>query len=286
MLKLENQFGSKSSVICNDSNRQEAWTITSATGIRSNVLDLLDVFAKPAITGYMFMDINMSWAQNQKTQMESSGHKVTATAIILKAIAIAQTNCSASRTQRIPVFQTVTYEDVVAGFTVEREVDGKPVVFFGEIEAPDKKSVFEIAEELSCYSHDPISQVRKLKQQTIFARFPWIIRRLVYTLAVWFPPVRLLCMRSTFGLSSLGALGIKSVCGPSVCTSVFGVGAIESRAVVKRGVVVAEPVMTLTLSYDQRSMNCFQAARFLQEIKGLLEGKLADYEVSQSVCIA
>lgn len=285
MLKLGNRFDLKSNMIYKDKDRQESWTITSESGRRSNVLDLLDVFAKPAITGYMFMDINMSWVQNQKTQMGKSGHKVTATALILKAIAIAQTNCSASRTQCLPGFQSVTYNEVVAGFTVEREVDGKPVVFFGEIENADQKSIFEIAEELTRYSHDPISQVKKLKQQAVFARFPWLIRRFVFTLADWLPPMRLLCMRSTFGMSSLGALGIKSVCGPSVCTSVFGVGAIEPRAVVKHGEVVAEPVMTLTLSYDERSMDCYQSARFLQEVKTLLEGKLADYDLCRSACV-
>ncbi|MEZ4545791.1 MAG: hypothetical protein R3C24_18085 [Cyanobacteriota/Melainabacteria group bacterium] len=39
-------------------------------------------------------------------------------------------------------------------------------------------------------------------------------------------------MRATFGLSSLGALGVKSAFGPSVCTSVFGVGKVN-RVVVQ-----------------------------------------------------
>lgn len=259
-------------------DRLGSFTFTSDARCRNNVLDLLDVFAGPAITGYMFMNINMRWSENFRAQMEQGGHKVTATALILKAIAIAQRNHPDSRTQFLPTFRTVTYNEIVAGFTVEREVDGKPIVFFGEIESADVKPIIQIAAELSQYSHAEIDHVKKLRQQVQFARVPWIIRRLIFILASWFPALRLVCMGSTFGLSSLGALGIKSVCGPSVCTSVFGVGAIEASAVARNGEVVIEPVMSLSLSFDQRAMDYGQAARFLLEVRELLEGRLSEYE--------
>lgn len=256
-----------------------AFTFKSNARCRNNVLDLLDVFAGPAVTGYMFMNINMRWAEHFRAQIERDGHKVTATAIILKAIAIAQRNHPDSRTQFLPSCRTVTYNEVVAGFTVEREIDGQPIVFFGEIEKADVKPVSEIAAELSQYSHGDIGEVEKLREQVQFSRFPWIVRRFIFVLASWFPALRLVCMGSTFGLSSLGALGIKSVCGPSVCTSVFGVGAIEPNVVARDGEVVIEPVMSLSLSFDQRAMDYGQAARFFLEVKELLEGGMASFEI-------
>jgi len=84
-------------------------------------------------------------------------------------------------------------------------------------------------------------------------------------------------MKATFGLSSLGALGAGIACGPSVCTSTFGVGAVEERVVADQGNIAMKPIMTLALSYDQRAMDGAQAARFLHDVKELLEGKLNQF---------
>jgi pyruvate dehydrogenase E2 component (dihydrolipoamide acetyltransferase) len=78
-------------------------------------------------------------------------------------------------------------------------------------------------------------------------------------------------MPATFGFSSLGALGIDVVFGPSVCTSVFGVGQVSERAVVQDTQVVIRPMLTLMLSFDERAMDAGVAARFLREVKLLLE---------------
>ena len=96
------------------------------------------------------------------------------------------------------------------------------------------------------------------------------------TLGLWFPALRLKCMGATFGLSSLGALGVRSVCGPSVGASVFGLGVLEERAILINGEYTVKPMMTVSLSFDQRSMDSGQATRFLNEVKSLLEGSIRD----------
>jgi len=245
---------------------------------RWNVLDLLNLYGMKAITTQVFYDINMQWVEdsrealNKQHQKEGKGTRVTITAFLLKAIALAQIKHPASRTLLLPGLRMVTFEDVVAGFTVEREVNGAAVVFFGEIENPCQKSVATIAEELKDYVDEEIDSVEKLKEQRLFTKFPWVLRQLVFHVGSWFPGFRLMCMRATFGLSSLGAPGVRSVWGPSVCTSVFGVGAVEERVVVEEGKIVARPMMTLSLSFDQRVMDGGQAAEFVIEVKRLLEG--------------
>jgi hypothetical protein len=77
--------------------------------------------------------------------LKRQGSKVTVTAILLKAIAVAQTKHPGTRTELIPFGRTVTYENIVAGFTVERTVRDEETVFFGEIEAPHQKSISRIA---------------------------------------------------------------------------------------------------------------------------------------------
>lgn len=242
--------------------------------LRSNVLDLLNFFGKQALTCHLFCDIDMSRVERLRHEMQAEKHRITATACLLKAIALAQKELPASRTYFLPGGRLVTYDEIVAGFTVERQVKGEPVVFFGEIEQPGEKSILELSDELKVYAEAELTTVPKLKQQVLFAEMPCLFRLLVLTLALWFPFLRLKCMRATFGLSSLGALGITAACGPSVCTSVFGVGAVEQRVVVVDDKPAIKPMLTLALSYDQRAMDGGQAAFLMSKVRNYLEQEI------------
>lgn len=258
-------------------NSKERWEEKNVSRYRRNVLDLLTVFGKSAATCHLFIDIDMTWAESQRKRLEELGHRVTVTAILLKAIAIAQLHHPASRTFCLPGSRTVTYNDIVAGFTVERLIENEPIVFFGEIEKPHQKSIIEISNELNAYSHAELFSVNKLRQQVMFANLPSIIRKILFFLALNLPPIRLLCMSATFGLSSLGALKVSKVAGPGVCTSVFGIGAVEQRVVVRDQQIVVRPMMSMSLNFDQRAMDGALAASFLDDVKNLLEGKSGNF---------
>lgn len=271
MLKLEKQELKRAVQPVSTNRVGHAFTFRRSSPYRKNVLDLLKVFGGRAKTAYMLVEIDMSAIESNRTQHDLDGHHLTVTAYLIKAIGIAQLSHPDSRTFALPFGRTVTYNDVVAGFTVEREVDGEPIVFFGEIEKPHLKSLEEIAAELKTYSSGGLMTVPKLRQQMIFARMPWLVRQIILYAGLFFPSLRLLCMGATFGLSSLGALGVSSVCGPSVCTAVFGVGAAENQLVVRNGELSVRPIMSLSLSWDTNAMDCQGAARFLQTIKKLLD---------------
>jgi pyruvate dehydrogenase E2 component (dihydrolipoamide acetyltransferase) len=64
---------------------------------------------------------------------------------------------------------------------------------------------------------------------------------------------------------------------PCVTTSVFGVGSLEDRAVVRDGEIVIRKMMSITLNFDHRVIDGAPAARFLSEVRALLEGGLAEY---------
>lgn len=243
---------------------------------RWNVLDLLHICGKKAITCYLFCDIDMSEVEKRRAQMDAEKNHVTVTPFLLKAIAIAQKNHPESRTLYLPNSRLVTYENVVAGFTVEKKVNGEPALFFGEIEEPHNKSIVELNKVLRDYADLDVMNVPKLREQKRFAEMPWFVRQVILFLVVWFPTVRLKCQSATFGLTSLGALGIPMACGPSVCTSVFGVGAVSNRVVVRDDQIVIRPILTLVLCYDHRALDPAQAASFINEIQELLEGGLAE----------
>jgi pyruvate dehydrogenase E2 component (dihydrolipoamide acetyltransferase) len=81
-------------------------------------------------------------------------------------------------------------------------------------------------------------------------------------------------MRSgTFTLTNLGTYEIDAFT-PLINlpeTAVLGVGRIVAKPVVHKGEIVVRQTMVLSLSFDHRVVDGGPAARFLQEVKGLIE---------------
>ncbi|MBS2005222.1 MAG: 2-oxo acid dehydrogenase subunit E2 [Cyanobacteria bacterium SZAS LIN-5] len=220
----------------------------------------------------------MSWAEDLKKKFAQKGEAITVTAMLLKAIAIAQKQCPSSRTIILPFGKVATLTDIVAGFTVERFIENGPVVFFGSIEAPDTKLLTDIMDELKDYKEADIDKHPQLNQQHQFTKVPWLIRQVVLCLGMVFPQIRLKISAATFGLSSLGKYGVCAVTGPCVSTSTFGVGMVEQRPVARNGKLEIHPMMTLSLSFDHRLIDGAAAARFLQDVRSLMEGGLELYQ--------
>jgi pyruvate dehydrogenase E2 component (dihydrolipoamide acetyltransferase) len=77
----------------------------------------------------------------------------------------------------------------------------------------------------------------------------------------------------TFTISNLGMYGVDrfiAVLNPPQA-GILAVGAIQERAVVEDGEVVARPVMELTLSCDHRAVDGATASEFLADVKAFLE---------------
>lgn len=248
---------------------------------RWNVLDLINVINKGSVPTLMTCDIDMTWAETLRTQLKEQGYKTTVTAILLKAIAIAQRSHPESRTARLPWGKLVTFRDIVAGFTVERFIGSQPAVFFGAIENADTKPVVDIARELKAYAEADLQDVDHLDVQHRFNNMPWLFRRFILFLGRRYPAIRLKYMNATFGLSTLGKFGVKMLVPPNVTTSTFGVGAVEERAVVRDGKIEIRPMMTLALNFDHTVIDGAPAARFMADIRSLMEGGLEDYLKSE-----
>lgn len=251
-------------------------TFTSSYLARSRrtIVDLLRIVGQDASAGYIFCELDMTYAKALMKSLSGRGQKTTVTALLLKAIAVAQQSCLESRTEALPLGLQVTYHDIVAGFTVERMVDGQATVFLGEIIDPHKKSVQQISKELRSYGQSTVKSLPPLRMQQIFSRLPAILRSLVLILGKSFPYLRLKCQKATFGLSSLGKLGISSLLSPCLCSSIFGVGTLEERVQVLDSAIVIRPTMTITLNFDLRVFDYSAASRFVGNVKSLVEGGL------------
>lgn len=77
----------------------------------------------------------------------------------------------------------------------------------------------------------------------------------------------------TFTVSNLGMLGVDNfvaIINPPQC-AILAVGKVAPRVVAHDQSMAIRPMMTMTLSADHRIVDGAIAARFLQEVKGLLE---------------
>jgi pyruvate dehydrogenase E2 component (dihydrolipoamide acetyltransferase) len=77
----------------------------------------------------------------------------------------------------------------------------------------------------------------------------------------------------TFTISNLGMYGVErfvAVLNPPQA-AILAVGAIEERAVVRKGEVVARPVLEMTLTCDHRTVDGATASDFLRTVKQFLE---------------
>lgn len=247
---------------------------------RRTVVDLLTVVGKKAIPGYMALDIDMTLATELISKYKTQGVRSTVTCVLMKAIGLAQQNHPFSRTELTNFGQPVLYNEIVGGITVEREVNGQPIVFFGEVESPHTRSIPEIARAIKEYTEIAISDSTHLALQAKFCGLPWFLRKWVLELGKAFPFLRLQVQKATFGLTTLGKHGIGFLCSPCICTSTFGVGVVEERVVVSGNEVKVSPIMTVSFNYDQRIIDVNSAASFLNEVRELVEGGLSDYSIS------
>jgi pyruvate dehydrogenase E2 component (dihydrolipoamide acetyltransferase) len=77
----------------------------------------------------------------------------------------------------------------------------------------------------------------------------------------------------TFTVTNLGAYGVETLIGiiQPPQTAILGVGSVMSQAAVRDGEIVVRDMMKMALSADHRVTDGAQGARFLAEIKRLLE---------------
>ncbi|MGD9683715.1 MAG: 2-oxo acid dehydrogenase subunit E2 [Candidatus Obscuribacterales bacterium] len=241
---------------------------------RGTIIDLLGVVAGDARPGYLLCDFDMTYSCSLLEHLRERGIRATITSVLIKAIAIAQRTHAMSRTESIPFGSLVTYGNIVAGFTVERTVDGQPTVFLGEIEHPDQKSIEQIASELKRYASEPIDTIQPLRLQGLLSRMPAPLRRLILTMAKIFPPLRLQFQKASFGLTSLGKFGVSTLLSPCLCSSTFGIGEMEERPVIVGSEIEVQKQLTVSYNFDIRAFDYAQAADFLSMIRQIVEGSL------------
>lgn len=257
--------------------QSQSYAVRPLNRARWNVLDILEWISRRSVSAHLFFDVDIEEADKLAASLSHSGEKVTITTILLKAIAIAQLDHPASRSYMLPWGKVVVRPVPVAGFTVERVVEGQPAVFFASITDAHTKSLKEIAGEVAAYGHNDVNSVTQLAKETFLSKVPWILRQLYILVGRNVPALREVINPATFGLTSLGKFGLGAPVAPNVTPTILGIGGMLVKPVARDGEVVIKKMMSICLSADIRVLSMYQGARFFNRVKYLLESGLKDY---------
>lgn len=248
-------------------------------------MDMISLISTKTIPTHILTDFDMEEAEILRAKLSTKESKVTITAIILKAIAIAQLTHPQTRGYKLPLGPIVQRKVPIAGFTVERMIGDQPAVFFGIINDAHKKSLIQIAQELNKHGTADLMAVPQLAKERVLSMVPWILRRIYIAIALNIPILREIVNPATFGVTSLGKFGLNTLLAPNISTCIFGIGTVEPRVKVIENEIKARRMMSVVFSSDTLVVDMGQAAKFLAAIQRLIESGLAGHLTDEELAI-
>ena len=166
----------------------------------------------------------------------------------------------------------VVFDRVDIGATVERQAEGRPVLDVMVVPGADRLSCTEITRLLHDAKVGPTPRHGQRRLVTQLLRLPGPLRRAAIRVAARRPGVS-----ATFGpavgVTSIGMFtrGWGWAIPLAPLTVIVTVGAVVERPVVRDGVVVARPMLPLTLSFDHAVVDGAPATRFVDTLRDLVE---------------
>lgn len=155
------------------------------------------------------------------------------------------------------------HEESVCFFSVERMVEGAPVVLFGNQRRPDQTGLLELNGYIRDCQTGPVECIKMYRRMRRTERAPVFLRRMVWGWIRAVGGAMAVEKFGTFGLSSVGSDGAGLVTVLSVSTSTLHSGVLE-----------ADGSLDFRLTFDHRVYDGAFAARVLAEVERALLGEI------------
>lgn len=161
-------------------------------------------------------------------------------------------------------------DDIGAKVLFDKHVRGERCVLSAVIPAGPDVELGEIHRRIARLRDDPLDAKGGFADVLRLQKLPLPVISFLYRLLMS-DPGRRLRRQGTFSVTSVGHEPVRSVLPVITGTLGFGVGRVELTPVVRDGVVVVAPVMTLNMAFDHRVIDGAMAAEILGRIKNRLE---------------
>jgi len=163
-----------------------------------------------------------------------------------------------------PWIRMFEYEMTAGHVTTEVSIDGEDALAFIPIFSPEACPLEEIDRQLAVSRQDPRG-LRPMAHGLFMARFPRLIRRLAYWLALNCSGRLRALYFGTFGVTTVGNWGVESVRPIAPAISILHYGAISPDGKV-----------SIRLTYDHRVLDGIGPSRALNEMEAFLHTAILD----------
>ena len=168
--------------------------------------------------------------------------------------------------------QLILFNDVDVSTTIERQVDNNREVVALIIRGANHKTIAEISEEIKYEKEKDVSEAEVFRSINLFLAIPSFIRQLVFRLLDKSP--KLMKKRAgTIMVTSANMIGSGAGWGIPIATHTINVtiGGIVDRIVEQNNQFEKRQHLCLTFSFDHDIIDGAPAARFIRNIKNIIE---------------
>jgi pyruvate/2-oxoglutarate dehydrogenase complex dihydrolipoamide acyltransferase (E2) component len=158
----------------------------------------------------------------------------------------------------------------IASVMVERELDGEKVVLPARIKSPAERSLSEVANEIRQAAEAPVETQKRNRMIMLVSRLPWPLRRFLWWFAFNTPRQRAY-HAGTFGVSTIGSMGVSIYVPVSPLTTFIGYGPFA-----------ADGTVDITVGFDHRTMDGAIVAKAMAMLEDRLAKVAAEGHISQS----
>lgn len=176
----------------------------------------------------------------------------------------------------------VIFDDVDISTTVERKIGGSSEVLPTIIRSANRKSMFDISEEINAARETQIDESEVFKSIKTYLAIPAFIRRLAFRLLDRSP--KLMKQKAgTIMLTSANAGSSGMLWGLPVASHTLNItiGGITKKAVKKDESIVEQEFLCLTVSVDHDIVDGAPAARFIRTFLKLIESYFKVNEIKK-----
>lgn len=207
-------------------------------------------------------DRRMNLAPVSETR-SACAERISWPALFLKAYAIVSQQVPELRQTwyRWPWAHLYQHPSSVATLTVQREMNGEPWLFWGQLPSPELKSLSELQVAINRFRDGEVREV--FRKQLQLAKLPTVFRRMIWWWNLNVATASRAKRLGTFFLSTLAGRGAEIQLPPSIHTGCLTFGPLDENGMAR-----------VTLAYDHRIMDGALVADILQRLEETLNGVL------------
>lgn len=154
-------------------------------------------------------------------------------------------------------------DESVATVAVEREYQGEPAVFFGNLRHPDRQPIRHLMQHLHRWRTHPIENIRSFDRLIRYGRLPWPVR----PLALWYAAN----VSKWWRMRVFGTFAVSVTAGDGA-TALNLITPLTTS--VNYGLLTPDHSLPVRVHFDHRVMDGAPVARALAELEAVMNTKI------------